>query len=216
MSDIFTQVVEALLAGDTLCAYTQTPQFEYLQDETHYQRVHDYLFKIGRSLRQTSTEDGYVLTHADLGSNRAKRDAKAAFEDMRRHIRPLIFWLSLAKKLEPTGKPLKAGDYIDQGELLRAIGESSDVTRELAELSRLKPFQTESRKPSGQLARVLQKLTDMGYFTVVGHSQSIYRATAKFSVFYDAIAFIREYEQLDTLNAENNPQLEIIDDGRNS
>jgi len=210
MSDIFTQVIETLLAGEVVCRYTREPLFEYLENEDNFERVHDYLFKIGRKVRATTDGDGYLLAHADLASNRARREARYAFEEISRYIRPFVYWLSLAKKLSPTGNPIKAGDVLDEAELLRAIGESADLTRELDSLCRLKPFQSDARKPAGQLSRVLQKMVDMEYFVVLGHSKTLYRATARLSVFYDMIAFIRDYEQLADPE-DDDEQMELLD-----
>lgn len=210
MSDMFTQVVESLLAGQVICRYTQQQAFEFLDDEANFEKVHDYLFQIGRKLRRTVAEDGFLLAHADLGSSRAKREARAAFEEVSRYIRPFVYWLSFAKKLSPSGNPLKAGDLLDEAELLRAIGESAELTRDLDSLCRLKPFLSDARKPAGQLARVLQKLVDMNYFVVVGHSKTLYKATARLSLFYDTLDFIREYEQL-SQPEEGEEQMELLD-----
>jgi len=174
MSDIFTQVIETLLAGEVVCRYTREPLFEYLENEDNFERVHDYLFKIGRKVRATTDGDGYLLAHADLASNRARREARYAFEEISRYIRPFVYWLSLAKKLSPTGNPIKAGDVLDEAELLRAIGESADLTRELDSL------------------------------------KTLYRATARLSVFYDMIAFIRDYEQLADPE-DDDEQMELLD-----
>ena len=212
MKELFANVVEALLAGEVICRYTREVEYTYLSDDTNFQGVSDYLWRLNRRVRRTLDENGYLLAHEAPNSPRAKLESRWMFEEMGAHIRPVIFWLALARRCDPLGRPMKAGDVLRGSELQAAVENSQEVTRELDNLCRIKPFQNENKTPSGQLSKILIKLVEMGYLVEEGHSRSQYRATAKLSLFYDLLEFIREHEGFEVDDDEAPEQLELADE----
>ena len=195
-SHLFSKTVELLLAGEVICRFTRELEHTFLSDEDNSRKVNDYLWRIQRKVRSTQDETGFVLAHFDTETPRSKQETKWMFEQMSVHIRPVVHWLTLARRCDPMGRPLKAGEMLRESELLSAIEDSHDIVRELDDLCRIKPFINDNKSSKGQLSRVLGKLVDMGYLVPQGPNKIQYRATAKISLFYDILAFIKEHESI--------------------
>lgn len=213
-SEMFAKLVEALLAGEVICRYTREVDYTYISDEDNFREISDYLLRIKRRVRRTQDENGFVLAHGDASAARAKLESKWVFEEMGAYIRPVVFWLALARRCDPLGRPLKAGELLRESELLSAVEDSQAITRELDDLCRIKPFQNDNRTPRGQLSKILSKLTEMGYLVEDGHSKSQYRVTARLSLFYDMLEFIRAHEGIEDEDesAGQSDQMGLLDE----
>ncbi|ROQ20162.1 hypothetical protein EDC38_0760 [Marinimicrobium koreense] len=199
MSDtmLFARVTEQLLGTALVCRHTNEVEYKYLANEDNFRLVSDFLVRMNRRLRWTNDRAGVVLTHADAQSTRAKQDCRAMFEETGGQIRPLVAWLTLAQRADPRGEPIKAGATLRKSELLQAIEESAEMQRRLDELCRLRMFLNDNKTPDGQISRILSRLVEMGYLVELSHSKLIYRATARFSLFYDLLTFIQENEGIE-------------------
>lgn len=195
--DIFSGLIEKLLAGDVICEITAEPLYKYLEDPIHQQDVDGYLRRIGRVLRSTQGGDGYYAAYRDLSSSSVKLQIKRQFSEAMNDLEPLVRWLRLAVSAEKTGAPLQPGDTLRGSELLEAIENAPALVDELDRLSRTRLFSNTSTGPKKQLDSILKRLCDNGYLVTRGASGSVFIATGKWALLYEVLQFIAVHEHLD-------------------
>lgn len=196
--DIFSSLIEKLLAGDVICEITAEPLYRYLEDSVHQQEVDSYLRRIGRVLRSTQDRYGYYSAYRDLSSSSVKLQIKRQFSEAMNDLEPLVRWLRLAVSAEKAGAPLQPGDTLRGSELLEAIENAPALVDELDRLSRTKLFGNASTGPKKQLDSILKRLCDNGYLVTRGTSGSVFIATGKWSRLYEILQFIAVHEHLDS------------------
>jgi len=195
--DIFSGLIEKLLAGDVICEITTEPLYKYLEDPIHQQDVDGYLRRIGRVLRSTQDGSGYYAAYRDISSSSVKLQIKRQFSEAMNDLEPLIRWLRLAVSAEKTGAPLQPGDILRGSELLEAIENAPALVDELDRLSRTRLFGNTSTGPKKQLDSILKRLCDNGYLVTRGASGSVFIATGKWARLYEILQFIAVHEHLD-------------------
>jgi hypothetical protein len=196
-SNIFSALIEKLLAGDVVCAITVEPLYKYLQDQNQQQDVDVYLRRIGRMLRCTQDGSGYFAAYRNIADASVKQQIKQRFSEVINDLEPMIRWLRLATTVKKSEAALQPGDTLRGSDLLEAIENAPALVEELDRLSRSRLFKNSSTGAKKQLDSILRKLCDTGYLVTRGVSGSVFVATGKWARLYDELQFISAHEQLD-------------------
>ena len=194
--DLFSGIVEALLAGQFVCAITDEQAFEYLSKEAYSDDVDQYLKKIGRCLQNSGSGDVYYCAYTAINSTRRRAAVKEQFAQTINLLEPLVRWLKLAMSALQKEATIQPGDILRQGELLSAIELTQTLTDDLAKITRSGPFATTREAPHEQLNHLLKKLEDNGYLKSTAPKATTYVATGKWSHLYDVLEFIHTHENL--------------------
>lgn len=196
--DIFSDLIEKLLAGHVICEVTAEPLYKYLMDPVHEKNVDEFLRRIGRVLRPTQDRSGFYAAYRDLSSPSVKQQIKKQFSESINDLEPLIRWLRLAVIAVKANAPLQPGDTLRGSELLGAIESAPALGNELDRLSRTRLFSNSSTGPKKQLDSILRRLCDNGYLVTKGGTGSVFIATGKWARLYEELQFIASHEQLDS------------------
>ncbi|MDX2503909.1 MAG: hypothetical protein QNL62_05475 [Gammaproteobacteria bacterium] len=196
-SDIFSSLIEKLLAGDVVCEISAEPMYKYLEEAVHQQDVDSYLRRIGRILRSTQDRSGYYAAYRNLSDPSIKLQIKRQFSEAINDLEPMVSWLRLATSAEKSGAPLQPGDTLRGSELLEAIENVPALIDELDRLSRSRLFNNNSTGAKKQLDSILRRLCDSGYLVTRGSSGSVFIATGKWARLYEVLQFIAAHEQLE-------------------
>lgn len=194
--DLFSAIVESLLAGQFICSHSDEISFDYLARDTYRADVDRYLNKIGRRLQTSTTGDVYYCAYQSIGSNSRRADIKEQFGITINLLEPLVRWLKLAMSALQKDATIQPGDPLRQGELLTAIELTQTLTDDLAKITRSGPFATTREAPRDQLNHLLSKLVETGYLKPTASKATTYIATGKWSYMYDVLEFIHSHEDL--------------------
>lgn len=194
--DLFSAVVEALLAGQFICPVTDELAFEYLSREAYFDDVDRYLKKIGRRLQTSSAGDVYYCAYTDINSGHRRAAMKEQFAQTINLLEPLVRWLKLAMSALQKDATIQPGEVLRQGELLSAIELTQTLTDDLARITRSGAFSTTREAPHEQLNHLFKKLEENGYLKSTGPKATTYLATGKWSYLYDVLEFIHTHENL--------------------
>lgn len=195
--DVFSSLIEKLLAGEVVCEITAEHLYKYLEDPNNQQDVDTYLRRIGRILRSTQDKSGYFAAYRNLSDSSVKLQIKRQFNEAMNDLEPMVRWLRLALSAEKSGAPLQPGDTLRGSELLEAIENAPALVEELDRLSRSKLFNNNSTGAKKQLDAILRRLCDNAYLVSKGSSGSVFVATGKWARLYETLQFIAAHEQLD-------------------
>jgi len=194
--DLFSEIIESLLAGHFICAITDELAFEYLAKEVYREDLDTYLKKIGRRLQTSSSGDVCYCAYNTIHSSSRRTAVKEQFAQTINALEPLVRWLKLAMSALQKDATLQPGDILRQGELLSAIELTQTLTDDLAKITRTGLFATTREAPRDQLNHLLNKLVESGYFKQNEPKASTYIATGKWSYLYDVLEFIHTHEDL--------------------
>lgn len=193
---LFSIVVEALLAGQFVCEFTDRAAYDYLQKEVYRDNINDYLSKIGRRLQASHSGDVYYCAYNSVDRAERKTEVRAQFNIAINQLEPLVRWLKLAMSALQKESTLQPGDTLRQGELLSAIEGAQTLADDLARIVRTGQFATTRATPREQLNHIMIKLVEYGYLKAHEAKSTTYTATGKWSYLYDVLDFIHIHENM--------------------
>lgn len=201
MADRFTRCIELLLQGEVLCEVGQPELYRYLTEEhgetgntPHKERVAEFLSQLGRTLTQTSDQAGFYCTLSSGVEPEELRQARAWFDEAVTHFEPLIDFLRMEREAKADPRPLSAGDVLKLSDLEGSVADSESLNRQLHQLVGKLKVARQASTSRDELKAVIAYLVREGYLKEVGSSGVVYRATAKWSLFYDLLEFVRSVE----------------------
>ncbi len=206
----FGECVRALLSGKVICQETDEILFQYLEDELHKSDIRDFLARLDLTLGQTRDRAGYFCAYADPEDKAAKRAIRSQFERLLKEMEGLVAWLILLRSTQDDSRPLKAGDLLREAELLEAIEASPELQKRLEDVVHHLGVLRSGQNAKGMLNSILKHLVKHDYLKEVG-AGSHYRATAKWSLLYDQLEFIRQHEDMPEAPAPEGGQGELFD-----
>ncbi len=210
MSSRFENCIEALLNQNIVCEVFNSDSFSYLDIQDNEESVNNFLHRIGRKVARTKDRKGFYCVFNSI-DDKAKRNAvERHFEYIIVNLEGLIDWLRLVRNADHESRPVEAGMRINESELLAAIEESSSLKLQLDNIAHKFKRAQKSTEAKAKLRSILQYLVDEKYLTSIGSSGAVYLATAKWSLIYDQLEFIKLYEGIEEESDFNEEQPELF------
>ncbi|MEZ9140515.1 MULTISPECIES: condensin complex protein MksE [unclassified Shewanella] len=210
MSERFESCIETLLNGDVVCEASQPELYRYLLDHENLNSIQKFLHQIGRKIITTRDKAGFFCAYKDLSNPKHRADVKRQFEIIQASFEGLILWLRLVRRTDPDSRPIEAGYRLLESELLAAIEDSASLNSQLDEIAHRLRRDHKSTESKSKLRGILKYLTEHGFLISVGGSGAVYIATAKWSLVYDQLDFICQFEGIDTSQPKDEVQKEMF------
>jgi len=206
---MFKQTVQELLTGSVICETAFADEYQFLQAESHQERVNEFLINLDRKLTYLDSADAYYCTFNEVDSNNSA-ELSALFSDIRSMFRPLVEFLELILTASQTDLPLHSKSVVNINELFDHFEHDQTLREQLRHLTAIKPFKTNKLESRDQLVFVFQKLEDLGYFVRKNTGSSRYFATARFDLVYLLIEFLNDSERIELPEAVEQQQDELL------
>lgn len=194
MSSRFENCIEELLSQNIICEIANADNFSYLDNPENEESINSFLHLIGRKVARTNDRKGYYCVFNSIEEPKKRNTAQRHFEHLIINLEGLIDWLRLVRSIDNESRPIEAGMRVHESELLAAIEESSSLKLQLDNIAHKLKRAQKSSESKAKLRSILQYLVDDKYFISMGSSGAVYVATAKWSLIYDQLEFIRMYD----------------------
>ena len=99
---------------------------------------------------------------------------------------------------------------LKESELLAAIEESNSLKLLLESISQKLKTGGKSTEARAKLTAVIKYLVDQRYLKAMGGTGTQFVATAKWSLLYDQLEFIRSYDAIEIAQDDNSQQQELL------
>ena len=194
MDNRFEETINCMLEQKIICETINPELFSYLNNESHRDEVDNFLHKIGRQTARTNDTRGFYCVFSNLDTKVKRSIAQRQFDNVTVNLEGLIGWLRLIRNVDSDSRPIDEGTRLNESELLAAIEESSALSTQLENIAHKFKKGGKSPETKVKLQNVMQYLTEQQYLQPIGSSGSVYIATAKWSLLYDQLEFIRSHE----------------------
>ena len=195
----FAHCIERLLAGEIIDAWLDKSLFTDLCQPENLQEVNLFLAKMNRECVSSNDGNGYYCAYLNIDQPDIRKTIQRQFNDFVAKIEIIVQWLRLCRNLTDGSKPIEYGDSISKGQLLTGVEQSQLSNEQLKTLAQKIGKQSVSTNASDQLQFVLDYLVNEKYLILSGHDAgTTYRATAKWSLFYEQLEYISACEQIPT------------------
>ncbi len=206
---LFERTVTSLLAGEVLCEYRHEDLVTYLMIPNNQDRVTHFLSQINRTLRQTSSRDGWVCAYQDLSEPSAREGVRHQFREVANHLEALVQFLRLVMNVETRDRPLVPGDHLSEGKLIELISSTPTLEEKLRSLTEKRLFATKKQDVASRVRSITDSLATKGYLVRFGSSGTIYQATGKWSWLYDMMSFIQTHESIPVEAVDDDNQMRL-------
>ena len=206
----FEHCIEALLNQNIVCEVSNSDCFSYLDTPDNEESVNNFLHRIGRKVARTRDRKGFYCVFSSIEDKTKRNAVEKHFEYIIINLEGLIDWLRLVRNADHESRPIEAGMRVKESELLAAIEESSSLKLQLENIAHKFKRAQNSTETKTKLRSILQHLVDEKYLTSIGGSGSVYIATAKWSLIYDQLEFIKLYEGIEGESGGNEEQAELF------
>ncbi|WP_336936088.1 hypothetical protein [Acinetobacter beijerinckii] len=197
----FSECIELLLRGEIIDAWLDKSLYSDLCQPDNLQEINNFLFRLNRTCVRSNDGNGFYCAYLDIESAEIHKIIQRQFNDFVSKIEPIVQWIRLCRTLTNDSKPIEYADTISKGSLLTSVEQSHLGSEQLKKLAQKVGKQTMSTNASEQLQYVLNYLQDEKYLILAGHDAgTTYRATAKWSLFYEQLEYISTCEQIPTNN----------------
>jgi len=203
ISNRFVKCIENLLQGRILCHALTPDLYRYLKEENengeceNEDRINVFLTKMGRRLVKTSDEMGYYCCISNYDEGEAKAEGRAFIKKAAHEFEPLIKWLRIIRSCSQDSRPVCADDIIKPSEISHSLEESEILCKMLKDIANSFKVASNSNDISKILLAVIKYLVKEEYLVDANGDGLIYRATAKWSQFYDILEFVKQNEGFD-------------------
>jgi len=194
MSSRFEKCIESLLSQEVICEVSNAENFNYLEKQEHQDEVSEFLHRIGRKVIKTRDQKGYYCVFSSIDSQKKRNAVLRQFEHVIANLEGLIDWVRLVRSIDSDARPIEPGLRIYESEFLAAIEESSSLKVQLESIAKKLKRSPNSNEARTKLRSILQYLVEENFLNSMGSSGSVFIATAKWSLIYDQLEFIRCYD----------------------
>lgn len=189
----FAKTMERLLSGEVICEIAYREGFDLLNDPRQFTLINDTLTHMGRRLAKTEDGVGYYAVYRDLNDPGLRRSIQNRFARIAGDWEPLCHWLKLTRKISHDRYPIHAGDMLSLSNLLASVEDSVSSQKDVEKIARR--FKVSTRKDTkSQLEGILKHLEDEGYLVPYGASGASYKATSRWSLLMEMMAYIQRQE----------------------
>ncbi|MDO6720786.1 hypothetical protein Q4575_15335 [Psychrosphaera sp. 1_MG-2023] len=197
MSSRFEHCIEALLNQNVICEVTDLESFTYLDNSENENSVSNFLHRVGRKVIRTRDKKGFYCVFSSIEETKKRNAVERHFDNVIVNLEGLINWLKLVRNADNESRPIEAGMRLHESELLAAIEESSSLNLQLDNIAHQFNRAQKSTEAKSKLRSILHFLVGEKYFTCIGNTGAVYVATAKWSLIYEQLEFIRMYDGFD-------------------
>lgn len=209
----FGECIERLLRGEIIDAWLDKSLYSDLCQPDNLQEINNFLSRLNRNCVRSNDGNGFYCAYLYIESPEIRKIVQRQFNDFISRIEPIVQWIRLCRTLTNDSKPIEYGDVISKGQLLTSVEQSHLGSEQLKKLAQKVGKQITSTNASEQLQYVLSYLQDEKYLILAGHDAgTTYRATAKWSLFYEQLEYISACEQIPTDNLHNTAGQPVQDD----
>jgi len=184
-----SEVIEALLDGQFICAVSNEDAYEWLSNEINRQGVNVFLDDVKRGLAKAG--DAYYVKYTQLG-DKERKAAAANYRDVVNALEPAIRWIRLTQEARNDDMPLRAGDPIKGALLIEAAERMPAVRDELGRVSKMPFFNCTSDAIDAQVKQTLSRLTKSGYLLQPSPDRQHFIVTGKVSYLYEVLDLINQ------------------------
>lgn len=197
----FGDCIERLLRGEIIDAWVNKSLYADLCQQDHLNEINTFLAKLNRVCVSSHDGNGFYCAYVNIDQPEIRKTIQRQFNDFVAKIEVIVQWMRLCRPLTNDSKPIEYGDVISKGQLLIGVEQSQLGSEQLKKLAQKIGKQSVSTNASDQLQFVLDHLVNEKYLVLAGHDAgTTYRATAKWSLFYEQLEYISACEQIPTDN----------------
>ncbi len=197
----FGDCIERLLRGEIIDAWVNKSLYADLCQSDNLDEINAFLSKLNRVCVSSNDGNGFYCAYVNIDQSEIRKTIQRQFNEFVAKIEVIVQWMRLCRSITNDSKPIEFGDVISKGQLLIDVEQSQLSTEQLKKIARKIGKQSVSTNASDQLQFVLDYLVNERYLVLAGHDAgTTYRATAKWSLFYEQLEYISACEQIPTDN----------------
>ena len=204
MTQTFSTLTLRLLEGHIIDDITEPTLMNWLDDESNFASLQDYLAKLNRQVLFTSDKRGAYLGFIDPYEKDSNHAIRQSFSQISLTLFPLILWLRLVRGVTDSSRPLQAGDSVHLSDLLASIESSKQLELQLADI--ISKIGRQTKEAKKQLYSLVEYLENTGYLHPTGSNGMIYKATAKWSLLYDQLEYLAKFQHFNQEDDSINEQ----------
>lgn len=192
MTKEFASICQKLLVGEIIDDIRYPNLYASLRNNETFFAVNEYLEKISRQCVMTQEGGGFYLVYMDSDDKENKKVVKEQFEKFVKTIEPMVRFLQLC--LNATDTHILTGERIDFSLVLAFVDNSPVAKEELSQIVRL--LGRSSVGVKAELTSILDVLEKEGYLHPLNDDKTIFKATAKWELFYEQIRYIGQCQNI--------------------
>lgn len=207
----FANSIEQLLRGEIIDIWMDKSLYTDLCQSDNLDEVNAYLSRLNRMCIRSNDGNGFYCAYLNIDHPEIQKTIQRQFNEFVSKIEAIVQWMRLCRTLTNDSKPIGYGDVISKGQLLINVEQSQLGSEQLKKLAQKLGKQSTSTNASDQLQFVLNYLQEEKYLILAGHDAgTTYRATAKWSLFYEQLEYISACEQIpaDNLHGETGQSIQ--------
>ncbi|ENV16179.1 hypothetical protein [Acinetobacter guillouiae] len=207
----FANSIEQLLRGEIIDIWMDKSLYTDLCQSDNLDEVNAYLSRLNRMCIRSNDGNGFYCAYLNIDHPEIQKTIQRQFNEFVSKIEAIVQWMRLCRTLTNDSKPIEYGDVISKGQLLINVEQSQLGSEQLKKLAQKLGKQSTSTNASDQLQFVLNYLQEEKYLILAGHDAgTTYRATAKWSLFYEQLEYISACEQIpaDNLHGETGQSIQ--------
>ncbi|MDP2560653.1 hypothetical protein [Psychrobium sp. 1_MG-2023] len=188
-------LLEALLAGASICQVTDEEAFRRLQDEVVREELNHFLRPLNRRLAQSQDGSVFFLAYQELNST-AREHLGKEFKQTVQSLLPLLEWMQLVQEALGRDGSLTAGDTIKFQEFALRTEDNQSLRQRFNQLAADRFFKSNSEQLDQQLKQVFKRLKETGYLQQPHKDRQYYIVTGKIEQLIELVRFIKDEESL--------------------
>lgn len=188
----FADICQKLLVGEIIDDIRYPNLYALLKNDDNFREVNEYLEKMARQCAITEEGGGFYLVYMDSYDKENKKVVKEQFEKFVKIIEPMVRFLQLC--LNATNTYILTGERIEFSRILTFVDNSPVAKEELSQIVRL--LGRNSSGVKNELTSVLDVLEKEGYLHALNEDKTIFKATAKWELFYEQIRYIGQCQNI--------------------
>ena len=209
----FNDCIERLLRGEIIDAWVDKSLYADLCQPENLDEINAFLSRLNRVCVCSNDGNGFYCAYINIDHPEIRKTIQRQFNEFVAKIEVIVQWIRLCRTLTNDSKPIEYADVISKGQLLTSVEQSQLGGEQLKKLAQKIGKQSVSTNASDQLQFVLNYLENEKYLILSGHDAgTTYRATAKWSLFYEQLEYISACEQIPVDNLHGQAGQPIQDD----
>ncbi|MDT7526798.1 MULTISPECIES: hypothetical protein [Idiomarinaceae] len=200
-------LLEALLAGQYICAITNEDYFTKLQRDEVREGLDDYLRPLNRRVATNDEQTVFFLAYRDIDEP-AREHLKQQLSVVMSSMLPLLEWLTYVQEAMGSDAILTAGDTIKLQELMVKTEDNPSLRQRLQALANDKFFNSNADAVDAQAKQVAKRLVEHGYLLQPHANRLYFTVTGKIDYLLDLVRFIKDEENIPL--DESQSQVELL------